>query len=123
MFMHIIAMGWIYVVSMMAFMEKSIMAGISTFTFYCALPLAVVWYITRGRNKKAPQRAEHQDLDKSNEATVEQDITKIGVVWYITRSRNKKASQRAKHQDPDKSNRTTVEQDITKTQEKKEPKN
>jgi len=51
--MHIIALGWIYVVSMMAFTEKTVLAGFMTFTMYCALPLGIVWFIVK-RKKPAP---------------------------------------------------------------------
>jgi len=43
--MHIIAIAWIYVVSMMALTERSVIAGIMTFIMYCALPLGLVWFI------------------------------------------------------------------------------
>jgi hypothetical protein len=51
--MHIIAIGWIYVVFMMAITEKSVLAGIMTFTFYCAIPLGVVWYIVVIKKRKS----------------------------------------------------------------------
>ncbi|MCE5180296.1 MAG: hypothetical protein LLG15_00705 [Betaproteobacteria bacterium] len=44
--MYIIAIGWAYVVLMMAVTEKSIVAGVLTFVFYGLLPLALVLYIT-----------------------------------------------------------------------------
>lgn len=46
MYMYIIAIGWAYVVLMMAVTEKSIVAGVLTFVFYGLLPLALVLYIT-----------------------------------------------------------------------------
>ena len=54
MFMHIIALGWIYVVLMIAIFESSIPAGIMTFTMYCALPLGLLWYLTKGRRSNSP---------------------------------------------------------------------
>jgi len=53
MFMHIIALGWIYVVLMMAIFESSITAGIMTFAMYCAIPLGLLWYLTRGKRSNA----------------------------------------------------------------------
>jgi uncharacterized membrane protein YfbV (UPF0208 family) len=50
--MHIIALGWIYVVLMMAIFETSITAGIMTFTMYCAIPLGLLWYLTKGKRSK-----------------------------------------------------------------------
>lgn len=46
MYIYIIAIGWAYVVLMMAVTEKSIVAGVLTFVFYGLLPLALVLYIT-----------------------------------------------------------------------------
>ncbi len=43
--MHIIALAWIYVVSMMAITETSVMAGIITFACYCGIPLGIIWYL------------------------------------------------------------------------------
>jgi hypothetical protein len=60
--MHIIAIGWIYVVSMMAITEKSVIAGIMTFTFYCALPLGVMWFIVTRKTRSRQKTQEHTDL-------------------------------------------------------------
>ena len=46
MYLYIIAIGWAYVVLMMAVTSKSIIAGILTFVFYGMLPLGIVLYIT-----------------------------------------------------------------------------
>ena len=60
--MHIIAIGWIYVVFMMAITEKSVLAGIMTFTFYCAIPLGVVWYIVVIKKRKSVITQKTQEL-------------------------------------------------------------
>jgi len=60
--MHIIAIGWIYVVFMMAITEKSVIAGIMTFTFYCAIPLGVVWYIVFRKKLKSASAQKIQNL-------------------------------------------------------------
>jgi hypothetical protein len=60
--MHIIAIGWIYVVSMMAITEKSVIAGIMTFTFYCAIPLGVIWFIVTRKKTAKKKTQEHSDL-------------------------------------------------------------
>lgn len=52
--MHIIAFGWIYVVLMIAIFETSIIAGIITFTMYCAIPLGFLWYLTKGKRSYTP---------------------------------------------------------------------
>jgi hypothetical protein len=51
-FMWIVAVGWIYVVGLMALTEASVIAGIMTFIMYCILPLSLVYYIV-GR-RRAP---------------------------------------------------------------------
>ena len=58
--MWILAIGWMYVVTLMAATEPSIVAGIMTFLFYGMLPLSLVLYLTgawrrgRARKQKAP---------------------------------------------------------------------
>jgi hypothetical protein len=51
--MWIVAIGWMYVVTLMAATEPSVVAGIMTFLFYGLLPLSLVFYLTgawrRGR--------------------------------------------------------------------------
>jgi hypothetical protein len=44
--MWILAIGWMYVVTLMAATEPSIVAGIMTFLFYGMLPLSLVLYLT-----------------------------------------------------------------------------
>jgi len=56
--MHIIAIAWIYVVSMMALTEKSVSAGIMTFSLYCAVPLALVWFIFARKRPGKTQSAQ-----------------------------------------------------------------
>ena len=51
--MHIVAIAWIYVVSMMAFTETSVIAGIMTFTLYCAVPLGSIWYFMNRRKHRS----------------------------------------------------------------------
>lgn len=48
--MHILAVGWIYVVSMMAITEPTVTAGLVTFILYCALPLGLLLALTRKKN-------------------------------------------------------------------------
>ena len=58
--MHIIAIGWIYVVSMMALTETSLIAGLMTFIFYCAIPLGLIWYfVKRKKHSPSEQHATH----------------------------------------------------------------
>jgi hypothetical protein len=63
--MWIVAIGWMYVVTLMAATEPSVVAGIMTFLFYGILPLSLVFYLTgawRGhaRRRRARKReAQH----------------------------------------------------------------
>lgn len=43
--MYILAIGWLYVVGMMALTEAGIIAGILTFIFYGAAPLALFLWL------------------------------------------------------------------------------
>ncbi|MGZ5202638.1 MAG: hypothetical protein ACXWC4_22990 [Telluria sp.] len=57
--MWIIAIGWIYVVALMAATEPTVFAGIMTFFGYCVLPMSLLFYLTGGkRRRRARQRAE-----------------------------------------------------------------
>jgi hypothetical protein len=55
--MYIIAIAWIYVVSMMAITEPSITAGIMTFLFYCVLPLAILLYLSGSKKRKMKRQS------------------------------------------------------------------
>jgi hypothetical protein len=60
--MWIIAIGWIYVVALMAATEATVVAGIMTFFGYCVLPLSILFYLTgskrrRERREMATRRA------------------------------------------------------------------
>ncbi len=50
--MHIIAIAWIYVVSMMALTETSFIAGLMTFIFYCVVPLGLIGYFMKRRKHR-----------------------------------------------------------------------
>ena len=63
--MHIIAIGWIYVVLMMAITEKSVIAGIMTFTFYCAVPLSIVWFIVQRKKQKSAYLRKIKELSEA----------------------------------------------------------
>lgn len=51
--MWIVAIGWSYVVILMAATETSIIAGIMTFLFYCMIPLSILFYLTGGKRRQA----------------------------------------------------------------------
>jgi hypothetical protein len=50
--MWIVAIAWIYVVVLMAATEPTVVGGIMTFVFYCALPLSILFYITGARRRR-----------------------------------------------------------------------
>jgi hypothetical protein len=61
--MWIVAIGWMYVVTLMAATEPSVVGGIMTFLAYGVLPLSLIFYLTgawrRGR-ERARVRAENR---------------------------------------------------------------
>ena len=70
--MHIAAVGWIYVVLMMAITEDSVVAGIMTFLFYGVLPVALIMYVAGTGNRKrrrAQEEAERRAQKLSDEAS------------------------------------------------------
>lgn len=50
--MHIVAIGWMYVVILMAFTEPSIVGGLATFFFYGLAPLLLFWYVVGAHARK-----------------------------------------------------------------------
>lgn len=68
--MYIVAIGWLFVISMLAITASSITAGVLTFFFYglapCALLLWLVGTPQRRRNKqKADARSMHAEEMKT----------------------------------------------------------
>lgn len=59
--MYIVAIGWIYVVLMMAITENSVIAGIMTFLMYGVVPLAIILYLSgaqqRRRNRASAKKS------------------------------------------------------------------
>jgi hypothetical protein len=54
--MWIVAIGWMYVVTLMAATEPTVVAGIMTFFAYGVLPLSLVLYLA-GAGKRARRKA------------------------------------------------------------------
>lgn len=53
--MWIVAIGWMYVVTLMAATEPTVVAGIMTFFGYGVLPLSLVLYLMgAGRRRRRP---------------------------------------------------------------------
>lgn len=57
-FSVIIIIGWLYVTVLMAASEPTLLAGITTFVLYGALPLAILMYLMGGKARKARRKAE-----------------------------------------------------------------
>jgi hypothetical protein len=71
--MWIVAIGWMYVVTLMAATEATVVAGIMTFFAYGVLPLSLVFYLAgagrRARRKAAaakPQEAQSREDSAGN---------------------------------------------------------
>ena len=58
--MHIAALGWIYVVLMMAITEDTVVAGIMTFFLYGVLPVTIIVYVGGSGNRKRRREQERQ---------------------------------------------------------------
>jgi biotin transporter BioY len=69
--MFIVAIGWIYVVLMMAITETTPVAGVMTFVLYGLVPVALLLYISGGRQRKRRRAAEQQERQRQA-ASVEQ---------------------------------------------------
>ena len=69
--MHIVAIGWLYVVLMMSISETSVVAGLLTMFFYGLLPVAIILYISgsKQRKKKQAQRERAQKIAGENTAS------------------------------------------------------
>ncbi len=55
--LHIVALGWIYVVLLMSLTENSVIAGIMTFLLYGVLPLVVILYLMGTPQRRRRRRA------------------------------------------------------------------
>jgi len=56
--MWIVAIGWSYVVILMAATETSFIAGVMTFLVYCMIPLSILFYLTGAKQRRARKAAE-----------------------------------------------------------------
>lgn len=72
--MWIVAVAWIYVVVLMAATEPTVVGGIMTFVFYCALPLSILFYLTGAKRRRA-RRA------RSSTSGTNSDSTSNGGDW------------------------------------------
>ncbi|HEY5763981.1 MAG TPA: hypothetical protein VIS73_12300 [Rhodocyclaceae bacterium] len=54
--MYVVAIGWLYVVTLMAFAEPSIVAGVLTFIFYGLLPVSLLFWLTGAFARRSARR-------------------------------------------------------------------
>ena len=68
--MWIVAIGWMYVVTLMAATEPTVVGGIMTFFGYGVLPISLVFYLVGSKRRRArtagaasspPDSGEHAD--------------------------------------------------------------
>jgi hypothetical protein len=68
--MHMIALGWLWVVFMMAITEKNLVAGVMTFVFYGLVPTALFLYALR---RTAGKRISVHEWQRAREAAAKED--------------------------------------------------
>ena len=71
--MYIVAIGWLYVVLMMAITEHTVVAGVATFVFYGLFPVAILVYIMG-----TPGRRRRRKAEEARPAKVEPDPAAAG---------------------------------------------
>jgi hypothetical protein len=76
MYLYIIAIGWAYVVLMMAVTAKSFIAGALTFIFYGLLPLGIVFYITLKQLRRSRMVAQER-LNQPDRADPQPDQDRL----------------------------------------------
>ena len=95
--MHIVAIGWIYVVLMMAITEHSIVAGIMTFLMYGVIPLAIILYLTGSKQRRRNQSSKKNPVVKSNEDSANLPATHGDIVDEATVQGTEENRPDAKH--------------------------
>ena len=74
--MYIIAIAWLYITVLMAATEKTITAGLLTFTFYGLLPCALLLWIlgvNHRRFKKHQESVLEEEVSTQNSADANRD--------------------------------------------------
>lgn len=59
--MWIVAIAWIYVVILMAATEPTVIGGIMTFVFYCAVPLSLLFYLAGAKRRRQRRQLAERD--------------------------------------------------------------
>lgn len=76
MYLYIIAIGWAYVILLMAMTAKSFIAGALTFIFYGLLPLGLVFYITLKQLRRSRMVAQER-LDQPDRSDAQSDQERL----------------------------------------------
>lgn len=85
--MYIVAIGWLYVVILMAFTEQNVTAGVLTFIFYGLAPCALLLWLFGGpmRSRAKQLRAQtmatsvpDNDMHQHNGADAQANERKLG---------------------------------------------
>jgi biotin transporter BioY len=73
--MYIVAIGWIYVILMMAATERNFVSGVLTFLLYGVLPLAIIALLfgRRRRTARSSDEAADRNVDQHDRADAERD--------------------------------------------------
>ncbi len=71
--MYIVAIGWLYVVLLMAFSAKTVGSGLLTFLLFGALPLGMLIVLSGG--SKRSRRKRREGIEKANAAAEDEERT------------------------------------------------
>lgn len=70
--MYIVAIAWLYVITLMAATEPSFTAGVLTFVFYGLLPCALLLWVVKALRRVRHPSAQHL-LDQPDRTDAEAD--------------------------------------------------
>jgi hypothetical protein len=74
--MYIVVIAWLYVVILMAVLEKSVVGGLMTFTFYGLVPLSILLYVTGTPKRwKRRKQAERSNASEARSALSDQPVS------------------------------------------------
>jgi len=72
--MYIVAIGWMYVVTLMAATETNFVAGFVTFVFYGALPCSVLVYLMGTKSRRLKRLAKEEAESVSQNGLMESRV-------------------------------------------------
>lgn len=64
--MHIIAIGWLFCALMLAIGASSVLAGVLIFVFWGIAPLALIFWMSGSRARRARQLQEDKSIRPTN---------------------------------------------------------